>query len=1261
MLTGRTAFPLLLFGLSFPAAAGSARAADGPAPLPKPADGWKIELITQAPEILFPTAAVAAPDGTLYLGQDPMDMPGPPTEPIDSVVAVKGGKVSVFAEKLWAVMGLEWADGTLYVVHPPYLSAFRDTDGDGKADQRVDLVTGLGPKLPGFSGINDHVASGVRLGMDGFLYIAVGDKGIPKGVGKDGATVQLFGGGVVRVRPDGTGLEVVSTGERNPLSVALTATDEVFTYGNDDDSKKWPNSLTHHVVGGHYGYPYQFLTAPERCLPIVSGQIAGSGTQGVCYNEAGLPADYRGDFFFCDWGLQTVFRYKVERKGGTFALKSRTPFVTKGDLSDFRPFSLAVEPDGTGFYLVDWAFNGWLADGPKTGRLYKLSYAGPGKPAPAARPSGDDPATLVQALDHPALSVRLDAQRALARRGAAEVKRLATRLRDQKAETGRLHALWALDAVNTAEARRAVRDVLNDPTPEVRLQAVRSAGIRGDRAARTTLESLIKDRNAAVRREAAVALGKLGDPAAAPALTAALGDTDTFADWSVRHALKTLNAWNVDALTAALGDPNRRASALKLCDETWAAPVVEALTLAIPHIQSAPDRVRAVAVLAGLYRKYPAWSGAWFGTNPLAGTFPQKTEPWDPRAMARVQAGLTAAADDASPAVRLQALAGLILVGRPALPALRAALGKETDPRNLEALAQGLGVLGDFVAAQPLGAIALDPTKPESVRTAALDALGRFRGPQALNARITLVYDPKAPASLVARALPDLGRDGVLPPNDLAGFLEHADPAVRAGALRALTARKELPEEVRQAVLARFDDKIPAVRQAAVEAVTTLKMREAVPKLLAAALNESTRDGAVVALASMPDPRALPVYLAALRDRSPEVRRAGEAALLSVRDNVARDLETAALSGRYDGPAALALERVLTRFTPVTDWKVIGPFPRTTARVFVGDRTIDFAKAHAGVEGRTISWTARRGDATSGRVNLDDFKGGAGDRGGFGYDTNGSPDLCAFAYTEVESDGDRDALFLIGSSGTAIVTVNGQVVFNYNDFAGRAYRPDSDLVRVALKAGRNRVLVVSRQGIGVWSFGIQVSQPLPPALASRLSTGGGAGETKPAGVEALRAFAATHDGDPRGGEALFFDAKGVGCVKCHSAGGRGTANFGPDLTGLALKYDKDEIIRSVLEPSNRIATGYQPVLIATRDGKVVNGLVRAETEAYVEVVDSDAKLVRVPKSEIDERKVGAVSVMPSGLVDGLTVVEFADLISYLRSLKIAPPAATVKH
>src|SRR5262249_22551315 len=154
-----------------------------------------------------------------------------PTEPIDRVLAIKNGKSSVFAENLWCVMGLEWAEGTLFVVHATFLSALRDTDGDGKADERVDLMNRVGPKEPGANGLNDHVASGLRLGMDGLLYVAVGVKGIPRGAGKDGRTIQFQGGGVIRIRPDGTGLEVVSTGENNPRGLALSATDEIFTFG----------------------------------------------------------------------------------------------------------------------------------------------------------------------------------------------------------------------------------------------------------------------------------------------------------------------------------------------------------------------------------------------------------------------------------------------------------------------------------------------------------------------------------------------------------------------------------------------------------------------------------------------------------------------------------------------------------------------------------------------------------------------------------------------------------------------------------------------------------------------------------------------------------------------------------------------------------------------------------------------------------------------------------------------------------------------
>lgn len=216
------------------------------------------------------------------------------------------------------------------------------------------------------------------------------------------------------------------------------------------------------------------------------------------------------------------------------------------------------------------------------------------------------------------------------------------------------------------------------------------------------------------------------------------------------------------------------------------------------------------------------------------------------------------------------------------------------------------------------------------------------------------------------------------------------------------------------------------------------------------------------------------------------------------------------------------------------------------------------------------------------------------------------------------------ALFLIGSSGTLIVTVNETPVYQYNNIAGRGFASDTDLVKLELAKGRNRILVVCRQGIGPWCFGLKIAQVAPRA-----------GVRGPAAIslENLRKFALAYEGDPRRGAAIFFDTKGVGCVRCHAAGGRGSATIGPDLTGLAAKYDRAEVIRSLLEPSKRIATGYQPVIVATRDGKVETGVVCSETDSTLELAGSEAKIIRIPKSDIDVRRVGDVSIMPANLVE----------------------------
>ena len=135
----------------------------------------------------------------------------------------------------------------------------------------------------------------------------------------------------------------------------------------------------------------------------------------------------------------------VERLGATYKLKSREPFVTKGKLDDFRPFSLAVSADGASFYLVDWAFSGWLADGPRTGRLFRLSLELGMRGAAAPAGSGSP----IEELGRPELSAQMRAQRELAKVGAAQLDDLAKILRHPNESRRGIHAVWALDAAGT--------------------------------------------------------------------------------------------------------------------------------------------------------------------------------------------------------------------------------------------------------------------------------------------------------------------------------------------------------------------------------------------------------------------------------------------------------------------------------------------------------------------------------------------------------------------------------------------------------------------------------------------------------------------------------------------------------------------------------------------------------------------------------------------------------------------------------------------
>src|SRR5512135_20109 len=115
------------------------------APLKVP-EGFEARLVATVPAVLFPCQVATAPDGALFVAEDPMDQVGPYEASDGRILLFREGKEPVvFAEGFRAIFGMAWRDGTLYVSHMPFLSVIRDADGDGKADDREDLFKDLGP------------------------------------------------------------------------------------------------------------------------------------------------------------------------------------------------------------------------------------------------------------------------------------------------------------------------------------------------------------------------------------------------------------------------------------------------------------------------------------------------------------------------------------------------------------------------------------------------------------------------------------------------------------------------------------------------------------------------------------------------------------------------------------------------------------------------------------------------------------------------------------------------------------------------------------------------------------------------------------------------------------------------------------------------------------------------------------------------------------------------------------------------------------
>ncbi len=420
----------------------------------------------------------------------------------------------------------------------PNLWWMRDTDGDGVADVRDVLHTGYGVRVA----FHGHDLHGLTLGPDGMIYFTVGDRGYH--VVHEGRTLaDPESGAVFRCEPDGSRLEVVHTGLRNPQELAFDDLGNLFTVDNNSDSGDRAR-LVQIVPGGDTGWRMSMQYLPDRGpfnreriwhLPH-DGQPAsivpplahvGAGPSGfAAYPGTGLPPHFDRRFFLADFrgaaANSSVRTFRVRPKGASFEATDEEETFKHVLATDVE-----IGPDGA-VWVSDWV-HGWRGEG--KGRLWRFVPTPASPEAAAARATvvnevpllaGDWSAIaadrLVALLSYPDRRLRLEAQWELARRGAKDQLR-AVLADTATAPLARVHTIQGLAQIArrsgdaAADSVTAITAALAVPDWQVRMVAARSLGdLRSTDAAAplaTQLAKLLDDEHAHVRAAAAIAIGRI--------------------------------------------------------------------------------------------------------------------------------------------------------------------------------------------------------------------------------------------------------------------------------------------------------------------------------------------------------------------------------------------------------------------------------------------------------------------------------------------------------------------------------------------------------------------------------------------------------------------------------------------------------------------------------------------------------------------------------------------------------------------------------
>ncbi len=607
-------------------------------------EDMEVSVFAQEPLVRNPCAIAFGANGRLYVGMGPQYRKPTPNTKGDSVyILIDSDDDGVaddrkeFARGLNNIQGMAWRGDQLWIANSPDLTVVRDFDGDDEADDYLRIYTDLGNIEHGLHGLN--------WAPDGKLYMSKGNsKGLnqtpdriapkafrelwgmdapegipdfpePKRFSKD--TYQNtfhdpdddwgLNGGILRCNPDGTGLEIVSRGMRNPWDITF---DSQFNWIGTDNDQNLGDKIFSPFYSANFGWghPWSYDWLGDDHLPSAPSAgplFEGSGT-GVIYCDIdGYPDHYRGVFLINDWIKRDIYIYRPQWKGAWMrplneslsslasAGTGRTMAASAG--RRFDPVDIEIGPDKA-IYVSSWGrqYGSVMREGRMVneGRIYRLwpkSLSGFAKASNAG--AKDHPSKglqdLIRNLGSHLPVWRTDSQNALVEMGEESIpalkKALAQSVEGSSLETW---VLWTLGRIGVKE--RSLDSFFETQWQghlNRRLQSFRIAAFqareRKEQKYPAYAVSALRDENARLRHESVLGLHQTGDTRWNRELLRLIqSEEDRLVFYSAWQAMRDLFTESEKKLLLKHEEPPLRRAAL-LClleDDLLSDPEIQVMT-----------------------------------------------------------------------------------------------------------------------------------------------------------------------------------------------------------------------------------------------------------------------------------------------------------------------------------------------------------------------------------------------------------------------------------------------------------------------------------------------------------------------------------------------------------------------------------------------------------------------------------------------------------------------------------------------------------